>query len=70
MKRSPQKPSSLTWVPQIRLAFCHHRRVGGPLGLWPSAITIPQCIALLAGGGYVHLRRMAVFFLLKPTLYP
>ena len=31
---TPRTPASLTWVPQSRLAFGNHRRVG-----WPSTIT-------------------------------
>ena len=48
----PQTPSSLTWEPQSRLAFGHHRRVCWPSGLWPLDITILQCAASLAAGGY------------------
>ena len=40
---TPRTPSSLIWVPQSRLAFGHHRRLGWPSGLWPLAITILQC---------------------------
>ena len=33
---TPRTPASLTWVPQSRLAFGHHRRVGWPWG--PSTL--------------------------------
>ena len=42
----------VTWIPQGRLAFGHHRRVGWLSGLWPLAITILQSAALLAAAGY------------------
>ena len=42
----------VTWLPQSRLAFGQTPRVGWPLGLQPSAITILQCAALLGAGGY------------------
>ena len=48
---TPCIPSSLTWIPQSRLAFGHHHKVGWPAGHWPLAITILQCAALLAAGG-------------------
>ena len=47
----------VTWVPQSKLAFGHHRSVGWPSGLRPSAITILQCAALLAAGYYVRLSK-------------
>ena len=34
---TPRTPSSLTWVPQSRLAFGHHRRVR-----WPRAFGLSQ----------------------------
>ena len=49
---TPPTPSSLTWVPQSRLAFGHHCRVSWPSGLWPLAITILQCATSLTPGGY------------------
>ena len=42
----------VTWVPQSRLAFGQTPGVGWPLGLRPLAITILQCAASLAAGGY------------------
>ena len=57
---TPRTPSSLTWVSQSRLAFFHHRRVGWPSSHRPSGITILQCAASLAAGGYVLLRQTRV----------
>ena len=55
MKLYTTPPSILTlvtWVPQSRLAFGQTPHVGWPSGLRPLAITILQCAASLAAGGY------------------
>ena len=52
MKLYTTPPSILTlvtWVPQSRLAFGQTPHVGWLSGLRPSAITILQCAASLAG---------------------
>ena len=45
-------PPILTWVPQGRLAFGQTPHEGWLSDFWPSAITIQQCVALLAAAGY------------------
>ena len=40
LSQTPPTPSSLTWVPQSRLAFVHHPRVSWPRAFGPLAITI------------------------------
>ena len=58
----------VTWVPQSRLAFGQTPHVGRPSGLRPSAITILQCAALLAAGGYDRpCGRIKSLFLLSPA---
>ena len=55
MKLRTTPPSILTlvtWEPQSKLAFGQTPHVGWPSGLRPSAITILQCAASLAAGGY------------------
>ena len=50
---APQSIVTLvTWVLHSKLAFGQTLHVGWPSGLHPSAITILQCAALLAAGGY------------------
>ena len=38
----PRIPPSLTWVPQIRLAFCHHKKVSSALLIKFSLTWVPQ----------------------------
>ena len=40
---TPRTPSSVTWVPQSRLAFGNHCRVGRPQAFGLPAITILSC---------------------------
>ena len=74
MKLYATPPSILTlvtWVPQSRLAFSQTPHIGWPSGLGPLAITILQCAASLAAGGYVRpFGPNKSLFLSKPTLYP
>ena len=62
--------SSLTWVPQSRLAFDHHRRVSWPWAFGPSAITIQYKHRIACCWRLRLPAAIKSLFLLKLKLYP